>query len=93
MDANERIGFSNPAKEAIFHMERTCGGHPYERLNIVVREARGSWITDSHGDAIRIFPPLNISDAETDFLARPPEAGLAPEKPLGNIPSVMSNLI
>lgn len=43
------IGFSNMTDEAVFALERSFGAHHYNRLNVFVRTAQGSWITDIDG--------------------------------------------
>ena len=40
------IGFSNITDDAVYALERSFGAHHYDRLNVVVRTAQGSWITD-----------------------------------------------
>jgi ornithine--oxo-acid transaminase len=42
-------GFSNLADNRIQAQEDRYGAHHYDRLNVVVRQAFGSWITDVHG--------------------------------------------
>lgn len=46
---NSFHGYSSYANEAIVQMEEAHGAHHYERLDIVVREAQGSWITTADG--------------------------------------------
>jgi len=43
------FGFTNLSDDQVIHMENSHGAHHYERINVVVREARGSWITDAAG--------------------------------------------
>jgi len=43
------IGFSDSSDEEIIRLENTFGAHHYTRLQVVVREAKGSWITDING--------------------------------------------
>jgi ornithine--oxo-acid transaminase len=43
------FGFSNATDERIRLLEERCGAHHYARLNVVVRQAQGSWITDVAG--------------------------------------------
>ena len=42
-------GFSDLDDARIRSLEDRYGAHHYDRLGIVVRQARGSWITDIHG--------------------------------------------
>ena len=43
------FSFSNVPDDEIRQLETRFGAHHYERLNVVVRQARGSWITDVNG--------------------------------------------
>ena len=42
-------GYSDLPDSTIIAMEESCGAHHYDRLKVVVRQARGSWITDING--------------------------------------------
>lgn len=42
-------GYSDLPDSTIIAMEESCGAHHYDRLQVVVRQARGSWITDING--------------------------------------------
>ena len=42
-------GFSNLTDNRIQALEERYGAHHYDRLNVIVRQACGSWITDIHG--------------------------------------------
>jgi ornithine--oxo-acid transaminase len=42
-------GYSQLPDETIFNLEESCGAHHYQRLPMVVREARGCWLTDING--------------------------------------------
>ena len=39
-------GFSNETDNTIFNLEEDFGAHHYERINLVVRHAKGCWLTD-----------------------------------------------
>ena len=39
-------GFSNESDHTIFNIEEDFGAHHYERINLVVRHAKGCWLTD-----------------------------------------------
>jgi len=43
------FGFSNTPDNRIKALEEKFGAHHYARLDVVVRQARGSWITDVNG--------------------------------------------
>lgn len=43
------FGFSSTVDEKVLSLEQRFGAHHYERLPVVVRQARGSWITDATG--------------------------------------------
>ena len=42
-------GFSTYDDARVRAMEEAFGAHHYDRLNVVVRQAYGSWVTDIHG--------------------------------------------
>lgn len=90
-DSTHEIGFSNLPDDAIFHMERTYGAHHYERLNVVVREARGSWITDIHGrkylDCLSAYSAANPGHHHPKII----EALIRALQ--GNFGSVISNVV
>lgn len=44
-------GFSNQDDTTIFNKENSYGAHHYERIGLVVRHARGCWLTDEKGNA------------------------------------------
>lgn len=41
--------YSQIDDEAVIKREERCGAHHYERLDVVVRQAKGCWLTDLHG--------------------------------------------
>ncbi len=43
-------GFSSEKDAAIFNMEDNYGAHHYNRINLVVRQAKGCWLTDEKGN-------------------------------------------
>lgn len=43
-------GFCHDNDAAIFQKEETYGAHHYERIGLVVRHARGCWLTDEKGN-------------------------------------------
>ena len=58
------IGFSNMTDDAVYALEQNFGAHHYDRLNVVVRTAQGSWITDINGrkylDCIAAYSAANL---------------------------------
>ena len=42
-------GFSNVTDRDAFALEQSSGANHYDRLDVVVRTAKGSWITDISG--------------------------------------------
>ncbi len=42
-------GFSQIGDEHIVKLEETFGAHHYERINMVVRQSKGCWLTDING--------------------------------------------
>ena len=45
-------GFSRIDDAAIIRREEQCGAHHYERLDFVVRQAKGCWLTDINGRSV-----------------------------------------
>lgn len=43
-------GFCSEEDQAIFKKEKQFGAHHYERIDVVVRHARGCWLTDDKGN-------------------------------------------
>ena len=58
------IGYSNMSDTDVFALERQFGAHHYDRLNVVVRKAEGSWITDINGqkylDCLAAYSAANL---------------------------------
>jgi ornithine--oxo-acid transaminase len=84
-------GFSNESDHAIFNLEEDFGAHHYERINLVVRQAKGCWLTDNSGkkylDCLAAYSAANpghhhpfITNAVMDAL-------------IGNYASVISNVV
>ncbi len=44
------LGFSKSSDSTILHLEDTHGAHHYERLPVVIRQAKGCWLTDINGN-------------------------------------------
>ncbi|MCG8563611.1 MAG: ornithine--oxo-acid transaminase [Desulfobacterales bacterium] len=84
-------GFSNESDDTIFNLEEDYGAHHYERINLVVRHAKGCWLTDDKGkkylDCLAAYSAANpghhhptITNAVMDAL-------------MGNYASVLSNVV
>ncbi|PIE61352.1 MAG: aspartate aminotransferase family protein [Desulfobacterales bacterium] len=84
-------GFSNENDKTIFNLEEDFGAHHYERINLVVRKAKGCWLTDNKGkkylDCLAAYSAANpghhhpaITNAVMDAL-------------MGNYASVISNVV
>jgi ornithine--oxo-acid transaminase len=85
------IGYSNMSDSAVFALERQFGAHHYDRLNVVVRKAEGSWITDINGqkylDCLAAYSAANLGHHH-------PKVVNAMMRALsGNYASVISNVI
>ena len=84
-------GFSNESDQAIYNLEEDYGAHHYERIKLVVRHAKGCWLTDDKGkkylDCLAAYSAANpghhhptITNAVMDAL-------------IGNYASVISNVV
>lgn len=85
------FGFSNASDEAIFALEEGFGAHHYERLPVVVRQARGSWITDVNGR--RYLDCLAAYSAANPGHHHPKIVNATVKALLGNYASVISNVV
>jgi ornithine--oxo-acid transaminase len=58
------FGFSNATDGEVYDLEGKSGAHHYERLQVVVRTAQGSWITDVGGkkylDCLAAYSAANL---------------------------------
>lgn len=50
INPNAGKGYSQESDSAIFQMENCNGAHHYQRLDVVVRQSRGCWLTDIRGN-------------------------------------------
>lgn len=85
------IGFSNMTDDAVYALEQKFGAHHYNRLNVVVRTAQGSWITDINGkkylDCLAAYSAANLGHHH-------PKVVNSMMRALdGNYASVISNVI
>ena len=84
-------GFSNLDDARIRAMEDRCGAHHYDRLNVVVRQACGSWITDIDGK--RYLDCLAAYSAANPGHHHPKIVNALVKALLGNYGSVISNVV
>jgi len=85
------FGFSNASDTTILSLEKACGAHHYERLDVVVRKARGSWITDINGK--KYLDCLAAYSAANPGHHHPKIVNAAVKALLGNYGSVISNVV
>jgi ornithine--oxo-acid transaminase len=85
------IGFSNMTDDAVYALEQNFGAHHYDRLNVVVRTAQGSWITDIDGrkylDCLAAYSAANLGHHH------PKVVNALMRALVGNYASVISNVI
>jgi ornithine--oxo-acid transaminase len=85
------FGFSNAPDAAILEMENRFGAHHYRRLDVVVRQAQGSWITDVNGkrylDCLAAYSAANLGHHH------PRIVNALVKALLGNYGSVISNVV
>lgn len=84
-------GFSATTDEKIIGLEEQYGAHHYERLNVVVREAKGSWITDINGR--RYLDCLSAYSAANPGHHHPKIVNAVARALLGSYGSVISNVV
>ena len=85
------FGFSNMPDDAIRVLERNFGARHYERLDIVVRQAKGSWITDVNGK--RYLDCLAAYSAANPGHHHPKIVKAMVKALMGNYGSVVSNVV
>jgi ornithine--oxo-acid transaminase len=85
------FGFSNTPDDMIKALEEKCGAHHYERLDVVVRQARGSWITDVNGK--RYLDCLAAYSAANPGHHHPKIVNALIKALLGDYGSVISNVV
>lgn len=85
------IGLSLVSDADVIRMEERFGAHHYERLPVVVREARGSWITDAAGK--RYLDCLSAYSAANPGHHHPTIVNAVVRALLGNYGSVISNVV
>ena len=85
------FGFSNTPDDIIKALEEKNGAHHYERLDVVVRQARGSWITDVNGK--RYLDCLAAYSAANPGHHHPTIVNALIKALLGDYASVISNVV
>jgi ornithine--oxo-acid transaminase len=85
------LGFSNIADDAVYALERRFGAHHYDRLNVVVRSAQGSWITDINGR--KYLDCLAAYSAANPGHHHPKIVNALMRALAGNYASVISNVV
>jgi len=85
------LGFSNVTDADAYALEQASGANHYDRLDVVVRTAKGSWITDINGkkylDCLAAYSAANLGHHH-------PKVVNAVIKALsGNYASVISNVV
>ncbi len=84
-------GFSNESDRTIFNLEEDFGAHHYERINLVVRHAKGCWLTDDKGK--RYLDCLAAYSAANPGHHHPTITNALMDALIGNYASVLSNVV
>ena len=84
-------GFSSEKDEVIFNLEDNYGAHHYDRINLVVRNAKGCWLTDDKGD--KYLDCLAAYSAANPGHHNPAIANAVIDALQGNYASVLSNVV
>ena len=83
--------YSTLTDDKIVNFEEIYGAHHYERLNLVVRQAKGCWLTDADGrkylDCLAAYSAANPGHHHPKIVHAMTEALL------GNYASVISNVV
>ena len=84
-------GFSDKTDDAIFHLEKDFGAHHYERIQVVVRHAKGCWLTDDKGN--KYLDCLAAYSAANPGHHHPVITGAVMDALTGHYGSVLSNVV
>ena len=84
-------GFSNEDDKTIFDLEEDYGAHHYERINLVVRHAKGCWLTDEKGN--KYLDCLAAYSAANPGHHHPTITNAVMDALIGNYASVLSNVV
>ena len=84
-------GFSTESDDAIFNLEDNFGAHHYDRINLVVRRAKGCWLTDDKGN--KYLDCLAAYSAANPGHHHPVITNALMDALIGNYASVISNVV
>ncbi len=84
-------GFSNENDKTIFNLEDDFGAHHYDRIDLVVRHAKGCWLTDEKGN--RYLDCLAAYSAANSGHHHPTITNAVMDALIGNYASVLSNVV
>ena len=84
-------GFSTESDSSIFNLEGKFGAHHYSRINLVVRRAKGCWLTDDKGD--KYLDCLAAYSAANPGHHHPVITNALLNALTGNYASVISNVV
>jgi len=84
-------GFSNENDNTIYNLEDDYGAHHYERINLVVRHAKGCWLTDEKGN--KYLDCLAAYSAANSGHHHPTITNAVMDALIGNYASVLSNVV
>lgn len=85
------FGYSNVTDETVISLEEAFGAHHYDRLPVVVRQAKGSWLTDVSGR--RYLDCLAAYSAANPGHHHPKIVNAVVKALLGSYGSVISNVL
>jgi len=85
------FGYSEVSDASILSFENTFGAQHYERIPVVVRQAKGCWITDIEGN--RYLDCLSAYSAANPGHHHPKIVQAAVDALQGNYASVVSNVV
>jgi ornithine--oxo-acid transaminase len=88
---HEFSGFSNENDKTIFNLEDDYGAHHYERIDLVVRQAKGCWLTDEKGN--KYLDCLAAYSAANPGHHHPTITNAVMDALTGNYASVLSNVV
>jgi ornithine--oxo-acid transaminase len=84
-------GYSQLSDPTIFDLEARFGAHHYQRLDVVVRQAQGCWLTDIHGK--KYFDCLAAYSAANPGHHHPKIVSALVHALQNNYASVISNVV
>lgn len=84
-------GFSTESDNSIFNLEDKFGAHHYNRINLVVRRAKGCWLTDDKGN--KYLDCLAAYSAANPGHHHPTITNALLNALTGNYASVISNVV